>query len=122
MQFIEVNVKSEFIEQQSSPEKEDYVFSYTVTIANQGPKKAKLLSRHWIITDGEGQTYEVKGDGVVGKQPALNPGECFEYTSGARLKTPIGFMHGSYQMIDQDGEMFDANIEPFRLYDPKMVN
>ena len=99
-----------------------FVFAYTVTIANEGREPAQLRTRHWIITDGTGHIQEVKGDGVVGKQPSLSPGERFEYTSGCVLETPHGTMHGTYQMVRPSGEEFDAEIAPFLLAVPHSLN
>lgn len=101
--------------EQSSPEENRYVFAYTITIENQGSEPARLLDRHWIITDAEGQAQEVRGEGVVGEQPHLRPGERFQYTSGAILTTPLGSMHGSYGMIGDDGTRFEADIPAFSL-------
>ena len=119
---ISVNVRPAYIEEQSDPNSNHYVFSYTVTIMNNGNIPAKLLTRHWIITDGDGDIQEVKGDGVVGETPYLKPGEGFSYTSGTMLKTPIGTMHGSYQMIADDGVNFDAEIPSFSLTVPNLLH
>ena len=119
---IQVSVESQFIEKESNPEQARYVFAYTVTIVNQGSVSAKLLTRHWIISDADGRTQEVHGDGVVGEQPYLKPGEGFRYTSGTILDTPLGVMQGSYQMLADDGERFDAAISPFRLVDPRVLH
>lgn len=112
---IKIVTHSQYHPEQSSPEDSRYVFAYTITIENQGAKSARLLDRHWIITDAEGQAQEVRGPGVVGKQPHLQPGERFEYTSGAVLTTPLGCMHGSYGMISDDGVRFEADIPVFSL-------
>jgi len=119
---ISVDVQPAYIAEQSDPKNNQYVFSYTVTIKNTGNLPVKLLTRHWIITDGDGQTQEVKGEGVVGEKPYLKPGEDFRYTSGTMMKTPIGTMHGSYQMIADDGVNFDAEIPSFSLNVPKMLH
>ena len=119
---ISVDVQPAYIAEQSDPMNNQYVFSYTVTIKNTGNMPAKLLTRHWIITDGDGETQEVKGDGVVGETPHLKPGEDFRYTSGTMMKTPIGTMHGSYQMIADDGVSFDAEIPSFSLNVPGMLH
>lgn len=119
---ISVDVKPAYIAEQSDPNYNRYVFSYTVTIKNTGNISAKLLTRHWIITDGDGETQEVKGEGVVGENPHLKPGENFRYTSGTMMKTPIGTMHGSYQMIADDGVNFNAEIPSFSLNVPKMLH
>ena len=119
---IRVTVKSAFIPERSSPRTRQFVFSYTVRIANDGHEAAQLRTRHWVITDGNGNVQEVRGDGVVGQQPALAPGEAFEYTSGCVLETPHGTMHGSYQMVRPTGEEFDAEISPFLLAVPNSMN
>jgi ApaG protein len=117
-----VEVTPNYIEEQSKPDQGHYVFSYTVTIINNGNKPARLLTRHWIITDAMGETQEVKGDGVVGEQPHLKPGEGFQYTSGTMMKTPNGSMSGSYQMIADDGFHFDADIPEFFLLAPSTLH
>jgi ApaG protein len=121
-QGIRVTVTSQYLPDRSTPTNHEYVFSYTVRIANEGTETAQLKSRHWIITDGEGNVQEVKGDGVVGAQPTLKPGQSFEYTSGCALRTPRGTMHGTYQMVREDGERFDAVIAPFALALPHSLN
>ena len=112
---IAIQVETRYLAEQSQPEQNHYVFAYRVTITNQGEMPAQLISRHWIITDANGDTKEVRGEGVVGEQPVLQPGESYQYTSGSVLETPVGSMHGSYQMIDAEGRAFDATITPFRL-------
>ena len=119
---IEVIVATRFLEDQSIPEDDRYVFAYTIRIVNLGEVPARLLSRHWIITDANGKVQEVRGEGVVGEQPWLRPGEHFEYTSGAVLETPLGTMHGSYQMLADDGTRFDAEISPFTLSIPRTLH
>ncbi len=119
---IRVRVESQYLPDRSSPRTRQYVFAYTVRIGNEGRDPAQLRTRHWIITDGNGNVQEVRGEGVVGKQPALQPGETFEYTSGCVLETPHGTMHGSYQMVRPSGEQFDATIAPFLLAVPTSVN
>ncbi|MGA7800760.1 MAG: Co2+/Mg2+ efflux protein ApaG [Gammaproteobacteria bacterium] len=119
---IRVDVESMYIEAQSVPEQNRYVFAYTVTIRNRGTTPAKLLTRHWIITDSNGKTQEVRGEGVVGEQPHLRPGESFQYTSGTMIATPVGSMRGSYQMVADDGNRFDASIEPFTLSVPRTLH
>lgn len=119
---IDVKVKATYIEEQSDPETKRYVFAYTVTIQNNGTNTAKLLSRHWIITDADNNTQEVRGDGVVGEQPQIKPGEGFQYTSGTVLDTPVGSMRGSYQMQSENGEHFDAEIPMFTLSVPMILN
>jgi len=119
---IDVTVETAYIEQQSVPESERYVFAYTITISNSGTVAAKLISRHWVITDAKGHIQEVRGEGVVGEQPHLAPGETFTYTSGAMIETPVGTMHGSYQMLADDGTSFDAPIAAFRLSMPNVLH
>ena len=118
--LINVDVHSAYIEEQSNPEAERYVFAYTITIRNDGQIPAKLLTRHWIITDGDGEEQQVRGEGVVGEQPHLQPGQTFRYTSGAILETPVGSMQGSYAMLADDGTGFDAPIAAFTLSVPKL--
>jgi ApaG protein len=118
---IRVDVATNYIEDQSNPVEGRFVFSYTITIRNEGPQAARLLTRHWIITDANGKVQEVRGDGVVGEQPHLKPGQGFRYSSGAMIETPVGAMQGSYQMVADDGERFDAPIAPFRLAMPGIV-
>lgn len=115
---IKVDVETAYISEQSMPEKDRFVFAYTITIQNLGNVAAKLLTRHWLITDANGKVQEVRGDGVVGEQPYLQPGEGFQYTSGTLLETPFGTMQGSYQMLADDGVRFDATIPPFTLSIP----
>ncbi|MCP1727394.1 ApaG protein [Natronospira proteinivora] len=119
---IRVEVDTRFLQGQSNPGKARYVFAYTVTIHNQGEVAAKLLKRHWLITDSNGKVQEVRGDGVVGEYPYLQPGQNYEYTSGTILETPVGSMEGSYLMESDDGDTFDAIIPPFRLAVPGVVN
>lgn len=119
---IQVEAVAEFIPAQSDPERNRYVFAYHITVKNAGTIGAQLLTRHWVITDGTGTTQEVKGDGVIGEQPALSPGEQFRYTSGSVLETPVGTMHGSYQMIAEDGNRFEAPIPPFTLAIPRVLH
>jgi ApaG protein len=119
---IRVTVRAQYLADQSSPEKGRYVFAYSVTIANEGTGPAQLRTRHWIITDGRGKIEEVQGDGVVGEQPRLVPGQRFQYTSGCVLDTPVGTMHGTYQMIRDDGTWFDAVIAPFSLVMPQAAD
>jgi len=118
---IRVEVSTSYLDEQSSPSEQRYVFSYTITIRNEGQRSAKLLTRHWIITDANGRVKEVRGEGVVGEQPHLEPGQGFRYSSGAVLETPVGTMEGSYQMVDADGQRFDAPIAPFRLAIPGIL-
>ena len=119
---IKVDVETRYIEDQSNPEQNYYVFAYTITIQNKGRQNAKLLTRHWVITDSNSKIQEVRGDGVVGEQPLLKPGEQFVYTSGTRLETAVGTMKGSYQMLADDGSHFDAQIEEFVLSTPRVLH
>lgn len=119
---IRVNVETDYIAAQSDPDNARYVFAYTITIENTGDAAARLLTRHWLITDADGRRQEVRGEGVVGEQPHLRPGETFRYTSGAVLETPVGSMEGSYQMIADDGHSFDAPIAPFSLAIPGLMH
>lgn len=119
---IQVKVATSYIDDQSEPDADRYVFAYTITISNSGEVAAKLMSRHWVITDANGKVQEVNGDGVVGEQPHLNPGEEFRYSSGAVLETPVGAMQGMYRMQADDGFDFDAPIAPFTLAVPGLLN
>ena len=119
---IAVAVKTAYLADQSDPSRNQYVFAYTITIANVGTVAAQLVSRHWIITDAEHQVQEVKGEGVVGRQPLLRPGESFEYTSGTHLATAVGTMRGTYQMVAEDGHAFDAAIPSFTLSVPRVLH
>ena len=118
---IRVDVETAYLDEQSEPREARYVFSYTITIRNEGQVPARLLGRHWVITDANGKVEEVRGDGVVGEQPYLKPGQGFRYSSGAVIETPVGSMQGSYQMLGDDGAHFDAPILPFRLAMPGIV-
>ena len=115
---IRVRVQSLYLPDQSSPRDERYVFAYTITISNESARTAQLRTRHWIITDGRGSIEEVRGDGVVGEQPRLAPGQSFQYTSGCVLTTPVGTMHGTFRMWRDDGTYFDATIAQFSLASP----
>ncbi|MCB1919389.1 MAG: Co2+/Mg2+ efflux protein ApaG [Candidatus Competibacteraceae bacterium] len=119
---IKVAAQAFYLEEQSDPAHDRYVFAYTVLIQNQGNVAARLLSRHWIITDANSKVEEVRGEGVVGEQPYLRPGEGFQYTSGAILDTSVGSMQGSYQMLADDGVTFDAEIPPFVLSIPRTLH
>ena len=119
---ITVVPKASLLADQSDPGKNQFVFSYTITITNTGDIAAQLVSRHWIITDAEHKVQEVKGLGVVGQQPLLKPGESFEYTSGVSIATAVGTMRGSYQMRAEDGQTFDAEIPPFTLSVPRTLH
>ncbi len=119
---IRIDVATNYIVDQSEPDVGRYVFAYTITIENLGDLPARLLSRHWVITDANGRVQEVKGDGVVGEQPHLNPGETFRYSSGAVLETPVGAMQGSYRMKADNGKHFEAPIPPFTLAVPGVLH
>lgn len=121
-QGIRVTVKSSYVPEQSAPRQHRYVFAYTIRISNDGKAPAQLINRHWIITHGSGKVEEVRGPGVVGAQPKLEPGQHFEYTSGCVLSTPHGTMHGSYEMRRNDGTAFEATIAPFSLSMPYTLN
>ena len=119
---IDIDVETHYIEEQSDPGEDRYVFAYTITIRNNSPLPTQLLHRHWVITDGDGKTQEVRGEGVVGEQPHIGPGDYFRYTSGTVLDTPVGTMQGSYQMVADDGEQFDAIIPAFTLAAPHALH
>jgi ApaG protein len=119
---ISVAVKSAYLADQSDPSRKQYVFAYTIRITNAGTVAAQLVSRHWIITDADHRVQEVKGLGVVGQQPRLEPGESFEYTSGTSLATAVGTMRGTYQMVAADGRAFDAAIPLFTLSVPRVLH
>lgn len=119
---ITVEAQASYEADQSEPDELRYVFSYRIRIVNSGTVAAKLISRHWIITDSEGKVQEVRGQGVIGEQPSLQPGQSFEYTSGCVLETPFGTMRGSYQMVASDGTQFDATIPEFFLSGPRMLH
>jgi ApaG protein len=121
-QPIRVDVQTSYVPEQSDPGSQRYVFSYTITILNEGSAAARLLRRHWLITDANGKVQEVRGDGVVGEQPHLQPGQGFRYSSGAILETPVGTMQGSYHMETDQGARFDAPIAPFRLAMPGILH
>ena len=119
---VRVFVVSQFDAERSEPSRNQWFFLYTIRITNEGSEVVQLLTRHWIITDGEGKVEEVRGPGVVGKQPTLKPGESFEYTSGCPLTTPFGVMEGTYQMVTEGGDHFDAKVAPFTLSEPYTVH
>ena len=119
---VRVHVTARYSPQHSDPTQKQWFFLYTVEITNDGIDTAQLLSRHWIITDANERVEEVRGQGVVGKQPVLRPGESFRYTSGCPLSTPFGSMRGTYHMVTQGGEAFDAEIAPFALTEPYIVH
>lgn len=120
--FINVIAQTEYLREQSDPNKSHYAFGYTITISNHGHQGARLLRRHWIITDANGNIKEVYGEGVVGEQPLIQPGRSFRYSSSAILPTPVGSMHGNYTMVSNSGDYFDTIITPFRLAMPELVN
>lgn len=119
---IRVDVETNFVDDQSDPRERRFVFAYTITIRNEGQVPARLLTRHWVITDANGKVQEVRGDGVVGEQPYLKPGQGFRYSSGAIIETPVGAMQGTYQMVADDGLHFDAPIAPFTLAMPGVLH
>jgi ApaG protein len=119
---IRVEVLTRYLAEQSDPESDRYVFSYAITISNVGSIAAQLISRHWLITDASGRVQEVRGLGVVGNQPMLKPGEKFEYASGSALETPVGTMKGTYHMVAEDGNQFDAEIPEFVLSMPRTLH
>lgn len=119
---IAISVVTQYLSEESDFLNHEHVFLYTITIANEGDLSARLLGRHWIIVDADGNTQEIRGEGVVGEQPQVQPGENFQYTSYAVINTPIGSMLGSYQMISADGRFFDAEIPTFRLANPILIN
>jgi len=119
---IAIGVETTYVEEQSDPEADRYVFAYTITISNAGEVPAKLLKRHWLITDTNGKVQEVRGEGVVGEQPHLQPGEQFQYTSGTVIETPVGVMEGEYEMVTDDGHDFLAPIDRFALSIPRTLH
>lgn len=119
---VRVQVQAEYAPERSRPADQHWFFLYTITITNDGEDTVQLLTRHWIITDGNNNVEEVRGPGVVGEQPILQPGEAFTYTSGCPLRTPFGVMEGTYQMVTRGGEAFDAKIAPFTLSEPYTVH
>ncbi len=119
---IQVSVTTRYIETESDPVTNRYIFAYTITIKNLGDIAAKLLTRHWIINDANNRIQEVRGKGVIGEQPYLRPGELFQYTSGTMLETPVGSMQGTFQMVADDDHHFDAIIKPFTLAMPGMLH
>jgi len=119
---IRVQVEARYLPEQSSPRDNQYLFAYRIKISNEGGETAQLISRHWIITDADGHVEQVQGPGVVGEQPVLGPGGSFEYTSFCPLRTSVGTMHGTYQMVRANGDEFDAVISPFTLATPNALN
>lgn len=119
---IRIEVQSAYLQDQSEPSAGRYLFSYTISIHNDGALSAQLLTRRWLITDANGKVQEVRGDGVVGEQPKIPPGKMHRYSSGAVLETPVGTMEGSYGMVSDDGDQFEAPIPRFRLAVPGILN
>jgi len=119
---IRIQVHARYVPERSEPDQRQWFFVYHVRISNEGTETARLVSRHWMITDANGHVEEVKGPGVVGKQPLLAPGEAFEYTSFCPLPTSFGTMHGTYQMVTDSGETYDAKIAQFSLAEPHAIN
>ncbi len=119
---VRVVVQAEYAPERSRPAQNEWFFLYTVKISNEGSEPVQLVTRHWVITDGTGRVEEVRGPGVVGQQPTLKPGESFEYTSGCPLSTRFGVMEGTYQMVSESGDLFDARIAPFALSEPYTVH
>ena len=119
---IKIDTRTDYLESESAPESDRYVFAYTITIRNQSGEAARLLARHWVITDAHGKVQEVRGEGVVGETPYIQPGHAFRYTSAAMIETPVGIMEGEYQMRTDSGELFDAKIPPFTLAVPRTLH
>lgn len=119
---FDVKVEAAYIPSESDPDGARYIFAYTITIMNKGDAPAQLLNRHWVITDSNGKVQEVKGEGVVGEQPYIKPGQGFQYTSGTMLETPFGVMQGTYEMISDSGDSFNAEVKPFRLATPQVLH
>ena len=119
---IKIDTRTDYLESESAPESDRYVFAYTITIRNQSDVPARLLARHWVITDAHGKVQEVRGEGVVGETPYIQPGHAFRYTSAAMIETPVGIMEGEYQMRTDSGELFDAIIPPFTLAVPRTLH
>ncbi|NTS77450.1 Co2+/Mg2+ efflux protein ApaG [Catenovulum sp. SM1970] len=119
---IKVTTETQYVAAQSQPDDDRYVFAYTITIENTGEKTAKLINRHWLITDSNGKKNEVHGSGVIGQQPVIEPGDSFQYTSGSVVETPVATMQGHYEMQTEDGSSFEAPIDVFRLAVPNILN
>ncbi len=119
---FKIDVQTDYLSTRSDPETDQFVFSYTISILNTGNIAAQLISRHWFVTNGNGEVKEISGLGVIGEQPTIQPGQSYCYTSGAMLSTPLGTMHGTYQMLANDGHLFDVLIPAFRLAVPELVN
>jgi len=117
-----VTAAPKYLAEHSDPDANHYVFAYTITVHNTGEVSAQLISRHWVITDGEGRVEEVRGEGVVGEQPVLAPGEAFRYTSGCPLETPVGSMRGTYHCVAEDGTRFEAEVPEFVLAVPRVLH
>jgi len=119
---IQIDTRIHYLESESTPDAGRYVFAYTITIRNTGDRPARLMARHWVITDAHGKVQDVRGEGVVGETPRLAPGEAFRYTSAAMIATPVGVMRGEYHMVSDDGESFEADIPPFTLAVPRTLH
>ncbi len=119
---FDIEIATRFLDEQSRPGEDRYVFAYTIRITNSGSVSAQLVSRHWIITDADNQVQEVRGMGVVGEQPVLKPGDTFEYSSGSSIPTAVGTMRGSYQLLAEDGTRFEASIPEFTLSVPRVLH
>ena len=119
---IDIEVETSYMADHSEPDKDRYVFAYTITLVNRGSISAQLLTRRWIITDADNRIEEVEGEGVVGEQPTLKPGEGFRYTSGTVIETPVATMHGTYKMLAEDGNTFDTDIPQFVLSAPRVLH
>jgi ApaG protein len=119
---IDIEVETSYMADHSEPDKDRYVFAYTITLVNRGSISAQLLTRRWIITDADNRIEEVEGEGVVGEQPTLKPGEGFRYTSGTVVETPVATMHGTYKMLAEDGNTFDTDIPQFVLSAPRVLH
>ncbi len=119
---FKIEIETEYLSAQSDITMPQFVFSYTISIINTGTLSAQLISRHWLITNGEGEVHNVRGLGVVGEQPNISPGQCYRYTSGTMLPTPLGTMQGTYQMRSENGDLFEVNIPFFKLAVPSLIN
>jgi ApaG protein len=119
---VRVRVRCQYAPDRSKPAANEWFFVYTITIANEGDETVQLKTRHWLITDGDGEVREVRGPGVVGEEPVLGPGQSFTYSSGCPLATPFGLMEGTFQMVNEAGEAFDVRIAPFTLSEPYIVH
>ncbi|MGC9462459.1 Co2+/Mg2+ efflux protein ApaG [Vibrio genomosp. F10] len=119
---INIQVQTKYVEEQSTPSKDDYVFAYLITIKNLSPQTVQLLSRRWLITDANGKQMSIEGEGVVGQQPKIKSNDEYTYTSATTIETPVGVMQGHYIFIDHDGNKFTTEISPFRLAIPNILN